>query len=159
MENSEFIEKIKTLSATAQTKKDLDDLLAAITEHKQDYDTIIASCVAAMSAVRRVVSKQTNYGLSGHQAVGIGWEMLREFMFVTGPARVIEYNHLLNPDNEAYFEKTITSEVWDHLRKTAKANIEAPPVEGFPPPSQALVSHWRSVAAGNLPFGFVVRDE
>lgn len=152
----------KEMMERASKIKTADELAAFVKEisaFNHDYNTIVAGCMAAMKAAFCVVNASPNGGITGFQAGCLGWECVREFMYINGPARLLDFDHLLFPTYESYFDKTINTETWQWLREKAKKNLEEKTPEGHPQPHPDVVSHWKSVVAGNLPFGFTIKDD
>ena len=55
---------------------------------------------------------------------------------------------------EDKFQKTIGSDTFDALQNQAKRLIETNGDHAHP----AVIEHWKSIAAGKVPFGYVVKE-
>lgn len=154
MTEQEYKEQIYAKVKTVETKDDLVNLIDEITSYKHDYGTIVYGCMAAMKAAFRVVDNGPQGGITGFQAGCLGWECIHEFMAIDSPARLVDYNHMLYPQYQDNFEKTITSDTWDHLQKKAKEELASGKAEGAHPD---VVGHWKTIAEGRIPFGYSIK--
>ncbi len=137
-----------------RTPQELADFVTKITNQPHDYNTIVYGCMAAMQAAFKVVNNSPMGGITGFQAGALGWECVREFMMIDGPARIISYNDMLYPQYQHKFEKTITPQTWENLQQEAKKKLETDRNGA----SDRVVGHWQSVAGGTTPFGYSVVD-
>lgn len=75
--------------------------------------------------------------------------------FVRGefPIHYKPLKEMLYPQFQHYFEKTLTTKEWEWLQEEARFRLRkdhaAPAVE----------EHWRSIARGNLPWGFTIDNQ
>ncbi len=125
------------------------------TEYEHDYGTIVRAVTAAMLAGFSVVDKSPQGGITGFQAGFIGWDMVKEFMSIQGAAKILDYDNLLYPQYADKFEKTLTAEIWGVTQQKAKDNL----AESNEHTNHNVISHWESIAAGELPFGFVIKQK
>lgn len=153
-ENSkDLIEQWKKEAKEVKTPDELAKFVTKLTtEYEHDYGTIVRAITAAMLASYSVVDKSPQGGITGFQAGFIGWDMIREFMSIQGAARILDYDNLLYPQYAYKFEKTVTDDVWGVTINKAKDNLAADNEHTSPD----VIAHWKSIAAGEVPFGLVV---
>lgn len=133
----------------AMTLKSLPGFLAELAEHRHDYNTIVHAVAAAALAAARALDRSPNGGITGFQAGAVFWEFYSEWLSEKGPCRMVKYEHMLYPQYDTEFEKTITPDTWKWLQQeAAKKLTESGPVHG------EVSNHWRSIVAGTVPFGF-----
>lgn len=135
----------------------LDTLPAFIAEmlaDEMDYGTICLAIGFAGAAAAWATEKSPQGGITGFQAGFIGWELLRQWgapdIGKTG-ARLINYDDLLYPQYEDKF-RAVSATTWARVRERA-AELLTGNTE-FTAPS--VLAHWKSVAAGNVPFGLAI---
>jgi hypothetical protein len=127
------------------------------TEYRHDYGTICHAVHAAMKAALRVVDAAPQGGITGFQASCIGW-MLIDDMFMCAadaPKALVQYENMLYPQYADSFG-SISSDTWKWLQDAAKKKLAEIETNSAHP---NIVAHWKSVAGGNVPFGFRVRSE
>ena len=95
-------------------------------------------------------------GITGFQAGFVMWDFVRNWQYSTNKCglRILDYDDMLYPQYDHKFEKTIRSNTWNELQETAKNNLETR--EHAHPD---VIAHWKSIAAGNIPFGYSVCDD
>lgn len=124
-----------------------------------DYDTLvhaIASCALAAAYAANQMSG-VNGVISGLMKPGVMWDFIKQWLYrgnKTG-MRLLNYDNLLFPQYAHNFEKTISPDVWEALQKEARLQIEKNLYYVHPD----VKAHWESIANGNLPFGFTIRDD
>jgi hypothetical protein len=153
MTEQEYKEKVYGEAKNVSTTDELVDFINEIKEYEHDYGTIVYGLMAAMKAAFKVVNASPQGGITGFQASCLGWECIHEFMMVSGPLRIVQYEHLLYPQYKGDFEKTIDSETWVEIMSKANQLLLDPQHA-----SKEIISHWKSVAAGNVPFGYAVSE-
>jgi hypothetical protein len=155
MTEFEYKEMIYKKAGEVRSQKDLAKLLKEVLDYQHDYGTIVYGCMAAMKAAFSVVNRSPQGGITGFQASCLGWECIQEFMSVKPPCRILDYNNLLYPQYASKFEKVISQDAWNDLRKKAEEKLKDKNELVHP----SVVKHWQSIAAGQLPFGFRVGDQ
>ena len=153
MTHDEYMEAAKKV----ETEGELIEFIKVIKSQDHTYDTIVHACYAAMKAAFNVVNKGPQGGISGFQAGFIGWMAVQDFMSFSkdAPLRILDYSNLLFPQYSDKFEKTINQETWDQLQKKAKENL----TKNIEHTNGRVLAHWQSIADGNLPFGFQVKEQ
>lgn len=145
-----FEEKLKDV----KTKQDLMDYMDFIENYEHDYGTIVIGMAFVMRAAFEVMDESKCGGITGFQAGCLGWEMVKEFMDVEGPARLLDFNKMLFPQYEDRFDKTISNSTWEHIQEEAKKKLSE---DGLS--VGRVKGHWESIVEGNVPFGYVVKGE
>lgn len=145
--------------AKKQTSKTLPVFIDHVmNDYIHDYGTVckaIAACAIA-SAWAANDENGAQGGITGFQAGAVMWEFIRcwEFSGNKTGLKILDYDNLLYPQCEDKFEKKISRQVWNLLQKEAKDRLEKD--AGYA--ADSVVEHWRRIAAGEVPFGFVVKD-
>ena len=141
-----------------QNIKSFDDLVEFL-QHVKDncncgYGEAPRSIAQASLAVAWYLSNE--FGITGFQAGCVMWDFLRDWHFRSNKCglKLIDYDMMLYPQYDYRFEKTIHQTVWEELQKQAKENLKD---KDSAHPD--VVAHWESIAAGNVPFGYVVIND
>jgi hypothetical protein len=124
-----------------------------------DYGTICVAIGAIAAAAAKAADRSPGGGITGFQAGAVFWEFQKQWgVFGHGekPLRMLQYNNMLYPQYAHDF-KSISSETWEWLQKRATEllNEKRGPIA----PTDAVVTHWRSIKAGIVPFGFTVERD
>lgn len=98
------------------------------------------------------------FGITGFQAGCVMWDFIRGWTYSNNQTtlRMIDYDDMLYPQYWDRFEKTITPSTWEAIQKAAKKNLEED--RGYPVHPNVL-AHWESIVAGNVPFGYSVKND
>lgn len=158
MTEQEYKKHITEKANKVKTKDDLIKLIDEITSYKHDYGTIVYGLFGAMKGAFKVVNDSEQGGITGFQASCLGWELIKEFFTIdeNAPAKLFKYEDFLYPQYEDRFEKAMPKTSWEWIQKKAQENILKANNESVHP---KVLDHWKSIASGNVPFGFSVRDE
>lgn len=154
MKELEYKEQIYKKADDVKTEADLVKLLRDITQFHHDYGTIVYGSMAAMKAAFNVVNNGPQGGITGFQAGCLGWECVHEFMMIKPPCKIVDYSNMLYPQYAAKFNRTISKSVWGHLQKEAARLLTESDIA-----SSHCQNHWKSIVAGEVPFGFEVEVE
>lgn len=147
----------------AKRVRNLDELVAFIKKTmgspNLDYGTypqaIAACCIATLYACDTA-------GMTGFQAGFIPLWFLQEVNGTGRKAgfRVLNYDDMLYPQYSYKFEKTISKDTADLLVKEAKKLLEE---HGYSDSmdlvDMRVLDHWKSIADGNLPFGYSIEED
>lgn len=155
MTEKEYREHIYKKAEEVKTDADLSVLIKEIKEYEHDYGTIVYGCMAAMIGAFNVVNRGPTGGITGFQAGCLGWEAVKKFMSISGPARIIDYENLLYPQYARTFDKTISPETWSYVQEKAKENLAKGPEHAHP----NVIAHWKAIEAGKIPFDLTVREQ
>lgn len=129
-----------------KTIKELLVIINTLTKRKHDYGT----CVYAMSIAATATFNYVAHvlGVTGFQASCADMDIIRRTRGYK-IFSIIDYENILYPQYADRFEKTISKETWEELQKQAK-ELLLEKDRGIP----VVRSHWESIVAGNVPFGF-----
>ena len=155
MTELEYKEMIYKKAEDVKSKEDLSSFLDEIANYSHDYGTIVYGCMAAMKASFKVINGGPNGGITGFQAGCLGWECVHEFMMIDSPAKLVDFNNMLYPQYQDKFEKTISQETWDNLQEKVKVKLSEADEHTHP----NILAHWKTVAAGNIPFGYAISQD
>lgn len=125
-----------------------------------DYGTIVHALSAGMRATMHAMNEHKNGGITGFQASCIGWEMVRELFGQKGPARLLFYDHMLYPQYDDKFQKTIPESTWKYLKDEALRHVKEDDeaVSGLKAHPDVR-RHWLSISEGKVPFGHTVVED
>lgn len=125
-------------------------------DYEHDYGTVCHMMAASALATSWAMNgtEGARGGITGFQAGAVMWQFIVEWEQERGPMRLVRYDHMLYPQYEYNFEKTIPPETWEYLQKEARKKLEE---NKDALAASAVVEHWRSIANGVVPFGYVVR--
>lgn len=97
------------------------------------------------------------FGITGFQAGFVMWDFILGWTFTHNETslKIVDYDNMLYPQYWDKFEKAITPDIWESIQKAAKKNLEEDRGYDVHPKVRA---HWESIVAGNVPFGYTVKD-
>lgn len=155
-ENKEFEVK-EQLEKERKNIKSFDDLVAFLQRVKDNCNTGYGTAprAIAQAALATAWFLSSDFGITGFQASFVMWDFIRDWLYSYNECgmKIVDYDDMLFPQYEHKYEKTIRSDVFEALQKAAKKKLEE--TEYAHP---AVIKHWKSIADGNVPFGYVVRD-
>lgn len=151
------VEKEWFEEARKQTFETLPDFVNHVmNDYIHDYGAICHAVSACALAAAWAANHSPNGGITVFQASFVMWDFVKQWSFRTNKAglKIIDYDEMLYPQYDETFDKTISANVWESLQEQAKdllANdtIAVPRVRG----------HWKSIADGNVPFGYKVKKQ
>ena len=84
------------------------------------------------------------------------WEFIRNWNYKSNKTglRIINYDNLLYPQYEDHFNKVITQNQWSKLQEQARLHLQ-----DSPNAAESVLKHWQSIVAGNIPFGFKLKED
>lgn len=139
--------------AKEQTLKTLPEFLRhVLDDYGHDYGTICHALAAGAVATTHAMNTSPHGGITGFQAGCIMWSYMMHWNHVEPPAKLVIFKDMLFPQYQEKFEKTIAKETWDYLQEEAKKNLEITKE----PVSPVIMAHWKSIAQGKIPFGYVL---
>lgn len=131
-------------------------------DYEHDYGTCVKAAAAAMIGAFVAFDKQE--GFTGFQAGCIPWLMMNEFWGKSEVGRkVLDFGKMLYPQYDFMYEKSIKPKTFAKLKEVAKEKIEeadkatASGDNNFVHPH--VYRHWKSIAEGNIPFGYKISNE
>ena len=136
---------------------DFSEFFRELTEdYEHDYGTVChamaAVGLAAMFAFNN--SDGTRGGITGFQAGCVMWQVIRHMNYEDNKCglRLLNMDDLLYPQYEHKF-CSISSDTWETVKKEAQKRLSE---RGTAHPD--VVSHWKSIVNGKIPFGLKVED-
>jgi hypothetical protein len=121
--------------------------------YSHDQNTIVHAMVAGAMAAISAMNSHAEGGIGEAQAHKLLGLFIRKWARIDGPAKMISWAGLLNPENKsAIFE--IPTDVADLLIKSAKNVLKLGSIS-----SDEQKKHLEQIAAGNFPWGFEVKQE
>lgn len=144
------------VDARKQTEATLPEFVRHLAhDFVHDYGTIChAVAAAAIAAASAVDHDAEQGGITGFQAGAVMWRFVQHWLQEKGPLRLVRYEHMLFPQYEDEFAKTIEPDVWKFLQEGAAKNLKDHD-KRFTSPE--VVAHWKAIVDGVVPFGFVVK--
>jgi hypothetical protein len=149
------LQKAWYAEAHDMTLDKLPAFLKKLTEgYGHDYGTICHAIASAAIAAAWAVERSPEGGITGFQAGAIMWQFITHWMseYEDKPVRLVNYENMLYPQYEDKFSKTISPDTWEWLQAEAKKRLAD--VSGA---HGAVSNHWKSIANGNVPFGYEVK--
>ena len=144
--------------AMKQTPDTIGDFVKhAMCDYQHDYGSVCVAVAACAIAGVYAADNTPQGGITGFQAGFVMWEFARQMVYSGNKCglRMIDYDNMIYPQYADKFEKTITKETFELLQKTAKEKLEIDSEHAQP----AVIEHWKSIASGNVPFGYTVKDD
>jgi hypothetical protein len=123
-----------------------------------DYGTICHAMAAAALGATEAIDKSPSGGITGFQAGAVMWEFIRQWKQVDGPMRLVNFDSMLYPQYQGDFEKTMSQETLDWLKKQAEKLIQENNTSSNNlKASSTVVEHWKFIASGGIPFGYTIK--
>ncbi len=127
-------------------------------DYVHDYGTVchaVAAC--ALATAYAGAEKQ---GITAFQASAVMWKFIRHWWY--GSNRIgltlVDYDHMLYPQDEYYFRRVISARTWELLKQCAAEELQSAkdrPRDIHP----EVMAHWQSIVDGVVPFGYTVEEE
>ena len=126
-----------------------------LNDYKHDYGTIVHALSAGALATVYAMNKHKQGGITRFQASFVMWDFIRNWMYTTNKTslKIIDYDKMLFPQYEDYFDKKINSDTWKSIQKEAQKRLNE--IYDYPI-HQDVIKHWKSIVKGNVPFGYKV---
>ena len=160
---NDHLEKEWLEEARKQTTKTLPKFINHLmNDYEHDYGTCVKAVSAAMLGTFWAFNRQE--GFTGFQVGFIPWMMMDEFWGESKVGRkVIDFDKMLYPQYDFMYEKTIRPETFARLKEVARKKIEEA-AEALANGDEDYVCnnvyrHWKSIAEGNIPFGYKISNE
>lgn len=164
MEKEQITEEMKVNEkwydeAKKQTLETLPEFLKKLTEnYNHDYGTICHAVAASAIAAAWAVNASPAGGITGFQAGCVMWSFIRKWMYDNNKTgmRIINYDDMLFPQYERKFTaKLITESMWNIMQEEAKKRLSTEIENAHP----NVISHWQSIADGNIPWGYQIGED
>lgn len=119
-----------------------------------EYDEAPRAIAQATLAVAEFLSNE--FGTTRFQDGVVMWDFIRDWLYDGNECgmSLIDYDNMLYPQYTSRFQKTIKPDTFKALQKKAKKLIETDGKHASP----RVIEHWKSIVAGEVPFGYVVRE-
>ena len=151
-------EKAWFAEAKKMKVEDLPDFIERVIHgYEHDYGTACHAVAACAIAAAWAVSGDSDIGLSGFQAGFVMWDFIKNWTKTSNECglRLVDYDDMLYPQFAFKYEKTISRETWEKLKEEARRLLNDP--DKFAA-CESVRSHWQSIAAGNIPFGYKIEE-
>lgn len=125
-------------------------------DYQHDYGTICHAVAACALAAVHAADNLPNGGITGYQAGFVMWDIIRQMNYPTNKCgmKLLDYDNMLYPQYANRFQKTIRENTWKALQEQARELLNTSKTA-----HPAVRAHWESIAAGNIPFGFTIRED
>ena len=125
MTEQEFREKYYP-EARKQTLDTLPAFLDGMMKESFGYGTICIAVVTAALGAASAVDHSPSGGITGFQAGAIMWEFLRQWNYSSNKTglKIVDYDHMLYPQYDENFAKTISKDTFEALQKEAAIKIQ-----------------------------------
>lgn len=136
--------------------EDLEKFVKHLTEdYIHDYGTICHAMSIGSIATMWAMDHSNAGGITGFQAGCIMWENIKNWMteYKDVPLKLVNYRDMLYPQYERKYQKVLSDDTFAWLKEQATKNLED---KSFAHPD--IIAHWETVAAGNVPFGYVLQS-
>ena len=153
------IEKEWFAEAKKQRLMTLPDFINHVmNDYEHDYGTVCHAIAACALAATWAANNEDGArgGITGFQAGFVMWDFIRQFMYEDNKCglRIIDYDKMLYPQYEDFFGKHISPEVHDALMKRSEELLKE---KDHVHPD--VIKHWKAIATGHMPFGYVVAKD
>lgn len=147
----ELIQKRKGMKTIEELKNYIEDI-----EKNYNYDYGVAPRSIAQGALATAYYLADKMGITGFQASFVMWDFIGYWQFQDNKCglKMFDYDEMLYPQYKDRFEKVISKYTWEQLQEQAKLNLQE---KQYVHPD--IIEHWKSIVAGNVPFGYKVEDK
>lgn len=157
MESREFEVK-KELEEKRKDIKSFDELVKFLEDVKDNYNIGYGETPRAMAQAILATGWYfaREFGITGFQSGFVMWDFVEDWCYPGNKCglRIVNYDDMLYPQYVHKFDKVISKSTFDALQKAAKQNLQD--VDYAHPD---VKQHWESIAAGNTPFGYRVKED
>lgn len=97
------------------------------------------------------------FGITGFQAGFVVWDFIFGWEAKENSVgmKLVDFSDMLFPQYQYKFEKTIPKKMFELLQKEAKKNLEEDRELVHP----NVLKHWESIAEGEVPFGYEIKED
>lgn len=144
-------------------KSPFEKLIKEMAEFDHNYDTICHAVANAAIAAAWAMNRTPRAHITGFQANYVMWLIIRSWgPYKEQPLKLTDYGDMLYPQSAERFEKILSPEAWAWIQEAAKEKLSSQFGETMSPSQVTahpdVVAHWQSIIAGEVPFGFVVKE-
>lgn len=142
------------------TRENLNDFISSIMDR---YDFDYGSYVYAITVCSIATAYACGQALSGYQASLVGLQFIEEWTYhnVKSGLSIRNWDDMLYPQYVERFEKIIPKEIWINLQKEAKTRFDdiINDTDRLKYTSRAVLEHLKSIADGQVPFGYTISED
>lgn len=160
----QHLEKIWFKEAQEQTIETLPAFINHImNDYVHDYGTICHAIAACALAAAWGTNHHEQGGITGFQASFVMWDFIKEWEYSGNKTglKIVDYDNMLYPQYKDKFDKVISKETFKGIQKEAINRLgeyyNTLENERYVHPD--VVKHWRSIVAGNVPFGYKIKED
>lgn len=160
----QHLEKEWYNEAKVQTIETLPAFISHImNDYEHDYGTICHAVSACALAAAYAVNRHPQGGITGFQAGFVMWDFIKQWMFENNKTalKIINYDDMLYTQHEEKFDKVIQKEIFESIQEEAKNLLDeyesTPEDQRYVHPD--VIKHWESIVAGNVPFGYRIKED
>ena len=151
------LEKLEAEARSIKNSQDLGEFIHKLnTQYDWDYGTICHAMGIAALAGAYAMEHGPQGGITGFQSGFVMWGFVQKWMQETGPMSLRRWEHMLYPQYQDEFEKTISPDLFEALQKMAREKLGE---KGDPIVNDRVREHMQSIADGQVPFGYVLKDD
>lgn len=154
------LEKIWFEEAKEQTIETLPMFMNHImNDYDHDYGTVCHAIAACSLAAAWAANKHGQGYITGFQASFVMWDFIKEWMYSSNQSglRIVDYDDMLYPQYKDKFDKIISKEIFEGIQKAAQESLEE--VKQGREAHPGVIKHWESIVAGNVPFGYKIKED
>lgn len=158
----DHLEEVWFKQAKEQTLETLPDFINHVmNDYYHDYGTVCHAISACAIAAACAADNSDSGGITGFQAGCIMWDFIRQWMYGGNKCgmKIVDYDHMLYPQYEYVYEKTISFDTWQSIQKEAKKNLDDYHSGAGHCVVQPVLNHWQSIVDGKIPFGYTISDD
>ena len=169
----QHIEKQWYKDAKEQTLETLPSFINHVMNgYEHDYGTICHAIAACALAATYAANEQPQGGITGFQAGYVMTQYMKNWMYsdLKTTLRIVDFDKMLYPQYQDYFDKLISKETFDSIQEEARRRIaeveeERKALKNLGKDANSVLinpdvlKHWKSIAEGNVPFGYKLRKD
>ena len=95
-------------------------------DYNHDYGTICHAITAGGLATMHALNRSDAGGITGFQAGYIMWQFIRKWNYSSNKSglRIVDYDDFLYPQYDYKFNKTLSPDTWEAIKREAAAKIK-----------------------------------
>lgn len=138
--------------------KSFDELISFLQNVKENCNTGYGEAprAIAQAALATAWYLASEFGITGFQAGCVMWDFMRDWSFSGNKCglKIVDYDDMLYPQYEYKFtDRVLYTDTFEAMQKEAKELLTNS--KGAHPD---VIAHWQSIADGNVPFGYVLKE-
>lgn len=136
-----------------------DDLIEFLTYVKDNcnYDYGVAPRSIAQASLAVAWYFSNIFGIIGFQSGFVMTDFIRDWRYQNNKLgfKIVNYDDLLYPQYEDYFDKVISKDNWKKLQEEVRERLD----NDSNGASSKVIMHWLRIVNGEVPFGFKVEEK